>query len=144
MNDVVGGWESTFSNKIDVINATSSLQRLELTLAPIQWSEADWLQRSLIMHITCVEWTRLSVTMVIKSMSLISGESVTSDVHGHCLCKGLSPGPEKGTSCSVAQIDKALIFINPYSEGASTNEFLRNLALYSQVLYGVTPVKNFP
>ena len=87
------------------------------------------------MHITCVEWNRPSVTMVIKSLSLISGESVTSDVHGHCICKGQSPGSEKGTSCSDAKINYALIFINRYSEGASTDEFLRNLALYSQVLY---------
>ena len=67
------------------------------------------------MHITCVEWTCPSVTMVIRSLNLISGESVTSDVHGHCLSKGLSPGPGKGSSCSFAQINNALIFINPYN-----------------------------
>ena len=66
------------------------------------------------MHLTCVEWTRPSVTMVIRNQSLISGETVMSDVHGHCLCKGISPGPGKGTSCSFAQINNALIFINSY------------------------------
>ena len=73
------------------------------------------------MHLTCVEWTRPSVTMVIRNQSLISGETVTSDVHDHCLCKGISPGPGKGTSCSFAQINNALIFINPYD-----NDFKRN------------------
>ena len=49
--------------------------------------------------------------------------------------KDSAQAQKKSTSCSVAQINNALIFINPYSEGASTDEFLRNLALYSQVLY---------